>query len=289
MKKYKAVKTYEEINERIKEGKAVVVTAEEILDIVEKSGEIEAPRKIDVVTTGTFAPPSLPYNSISEKVKCQIGETIDPFASSPSQAFYMTGDLAGIDIFAGIKNDEQIPPGMGKIIPSGIAIAVPEGYEAQIVPRRDLKDVRLINYPVIIDADCREEIGVTMINGGEEPLTVKRGDHIGQMVVYRVCGRMDIFAAVKGEEISLPGEWKDVPTGITIALPKGYEAQIRPLNVHTRKGRSKLRKLRVFPVTIDSDYRDEIVVTMKNDGRRPFTVKSGDHIAEMIIYRAGAG
>jgi dUTP pyrophosphatase len=288
MKKYKAVKTSEEINERIKEGKAVVVTAEEILDIVEKSGEIKAPVKIDVVTTGTFAPPSISY-SVSEKLKCQLGENIDPFAASPSQAFYMTGDLAGIDIFAGIKSDEQIPPGMGKIIPSGIAIAVPEGYEAQIVPRKDLKDVRLINYPVIIDANCREEIGVTMINGGKEPLTVKRGDHIGQMVVYRVCGRMDIFAAVKGEEISLPGEWKDVPTGITIALPKGYEAQIRPLNVHARKGRSKLRKLRVFPVTIDSDYRDEIVVTMKNDGRRQLTVKRGDHIAEMIIYRADAG
>jgi Uncharacterized conserved protein len=138
MKKYKAVKPYEEINERIKEGKAVVVTAEEILDIVEKSGEIEAPGKIDVVTTGTFAPPSLPY-SVSEKLKCQIGETIDPFASSPSQAFYMTGDLAGIDIFAGIKSEEQIPPGMGKIIPSGIAIAVPEGYEAQIVPAETLR------------------------------------------------------------------------------------------------------------------------------------------------------
>ncbi len=288
MKKYKAVKTYEEINERIKEGKAVVVTAEEILDIVEKSGEIEAPGKIDVVTTGTFTPPSTPY-SVSERLKCQIGGAIDPFAASPSQAFHMTGGLAGIDIFAGIKSDEQIPAGMGKVIPSGIAIAVPEGYEAQIVPRRDLKDVRVINYPVIIDADCREEIGVTMINGGEEPLTVKRGDHLGQMVVYRVCGRMDIFAAVKGEEISLLGEWKDVPTGITIALPKSYEAQIRPLNVHARKGRSKLRKLRVFPVTIDSDYRDEIVVTMKNDGRRPLAVKRGDHIAEMIIYRAGTG
>jgi L-aspartate semialdehyde sulfurtransferase len=56
MKKIKVKKTFQEINEKIKKGQAVVVTAEEMIDIVEKHGEVEAARKIDVVTTGTFAP-----------------------------------------------------------------------------------------------------------------------------------------------------------------------------------------------------------------------------------------
>ena len=56
MKKYKVQKTYKEINEKIKSGKVVVVTAEEIIDIVKKEGPVEAARKVDVVTTGTFAP-----------------------------------------------------------------------------------------------------------------------------------------------------------------------------------------------------------------------------------------
>ncbi|NTW76278.1 MAG: hypothetical protein HGB33_00575, partial [Syntrophaceae bacterium] len=56
MKKYKVKKTFQEINEKIKNGEAVVVTAEEMIDIVERNGAVEAARKIDVVTTGTFSP-----------------------------------------------------------------------------------------------------------------------------------------------------------------------------------------------------------------------------------------
>jgi uncharacterized protein (DUF39 family) len=56
MKKFKVKKTFQEINEKIKDGRAVVVTAEEMIDIVERHGEVEAARKIDVVTTGTFSP-----------------------------------------------------------------------------------------------------------------------------------------------------------------------------------------------------------------------------------------
>jgi len=56
MKKYKVIKTYQEINEKIRHGKAVVVTAEEMIDVVERHGDVEAARRVDVVTTGTFSP-----------------------------------------------------------------------------------------------------------------------------------------------------------------------------------------------------------------------------------------
>ena len=103
---------------------------------------------------------------------------------------YMTEHAAGMDVIAAIEGEEVILPGKRKLIPTGIAIALPEGYEAEIRPRSGLamkNGVTLANSPGTIDADYRGEVGVIMINHGEEPFVVRRGDRIAQMVFHRVC------------------------------------------------------------------------------------------------------
>ena len=103
---------------------------------------------------------------------------------------YMTEHSAGMDIYAAVKTDETILPGQRKIIPTGMAIALPEGYEAEIRPRSGLaikNGVTLVNSPGTIDADYRGEIGIIMINHGEEPFVIRRGDRIAQMIIHRVC------------------------------------------------------------------------------------------------------
>ncbi|HVO68070.1 MAG TPA: dUTP diphosphatase [Syntrophales bacterium] len=103
---------------------------------------------------------------------------------------YMTEYSAGMDIFAAVEADETILPGQRKMIPTGIAIALPIGYEAEIRPRSGLavkNGVTLVNSPGTIDADYRGEIGIIMINHGEKPFVIRRGDRIAQMIVHRVC------------------------------------------------------------------------------------------------------
>jgi dUTP pyrophosphatase len=102
---------------------------------------------------------------------------------------YMTSAAAGMDVFAAVDSDVAVPPGGRTLIPTGIAIALPEGFEAQIRPRSGLAvkyGVTLLNSPGTIDADYRGEIKVILINHGREPFTIRRGDRIAQMVVHRV-------------------------------------------------------------------------------------------------------
>jgi dUTP pyrophosphatase len=102
---------------------------------------------------------------------------------------YMTGQAAGMDIFAAVIADEIILPGQRKKIATGIAIALPEGYEAQIRPRSGLalkNGITLLNSPGTIDADYRGEIGLIIINHGAEPFVVKRGMRLAQMIVQKI-------------------------------------------------------------------------------------------------------
>ena len=102
---------------------------------------------------------------------------------------YMTAQSAGMDIFAAVSEEEIISPGQRKRIPTGIAVALPEGYEAQIRPRSGLalnKGVTLLNSPGTIDADYRGEIALIVINHGEQPFVVKRGMRLAQMVVQKI-------------------------------------------------------------------------------------------------------
>ncbi len=103
---------------------------------------------------------------------------------------YMTGQSAGMDIAAAVRADEIILPGQRKKIPTGIAIALPEGYEAQIRPRSGLavnNGITLLNSPGTIDADYRGEIALVIINHGEEPFVVKRGMRLAQMILQKIC------------------------------------------------------------------------------------------------------
>ena len=103
---------------------------------------------------------------------------------------YMTEHAAGMDIFAAVKKDETILPGKRIMIPTGFMVALPIGYEAEIRPRSGLAlnhGVTLANSPGTIDADYRGEIGIIMINHGDAPFVIRRGDRIAQMVVRRVC------------------------------------------------------------------------------------------------------
>ncbi len=102
---------------------------------------------------------------------------------------YMTEHAAGMDIVAAVTSDLTISPGGRALVATGIAIALPEGYEAQVRPRSGLalrSGVTLVNTPGTIDADYRGEIQIIMINHGTEPFVVRRGDRIAQMIVAPV-------------------------------------------------------------------------------------------------------
>jgi len=106
--------------------------------------------------------------------------------SALSLPCYMTPHSAGMDLYADLSADTILPPGSRQLVPTGIAIALPEGYEAQIRPRSGLAlkhGISLVNTPGTIDADYRGEIGVILINHGEVPFVLKRGERIAQMVV----------------------------------------------------------------------------------------------------------
>ena len=103
---------------------------------------------------------------------------------------YMTEHAAGLDVFAAVGQEVSILPGQREMIPTGLAIALPEGYEAQIRPRSGIAwkhGVTLVNAPGTIDADYRGEIGILLINHGDQTFVVRRGDRIAQMIVQRVC------------------------------------------------------------------------------------------------------
>ena len=102
---------------------------------------------------------------------------------------YMSEHASGMDIFAAVEEPTEIKPGDIKLIPTGIHIAVPPGYEAQIRPRSGLAlkhGVTVANTPGTIDADYRGEVGIIMANVGRDPFVVNRGERVAQMVVQAV-------------------------------------------------------------------------------------------------------
>jgi dUTP pyrophosphatase len=102
---------------------------------------------------------------------------------------YMTEGSAGMDLAADIDGELVLAPLARALIPTGIAIALPPGFEAQIRPRSGLAlkhGLTVVNSPGTIDSDYRGEIQVIAINLGHEPVVVKRGEGIAQMVVQRI-------------------------------------------------------------------------------------------------------
>jgi dUTP pyrophosphatase len=102
---------------------------------------------------------------------------------------YATADSAGLDLLAAVDADLVLQPGARALVPTGLAIALPPGYEAQVRPRSGLalrNGITLLNSPGTVDADYRGEVGVILINLGQEPFVVTRGMRIAQMVVAPV-------------------------------------------------------------------------------------------------------
>ena len=101
---------------------------------------------------------------------------------------YMTEQAAGVDLQAALDAPFTLHPGERALVPTGIALEIPPGYEAQVRPRSGLAlrhGIALVNSPGTIDADYRGEIGVILINHGSEPFTVANGERIAQLVFAR--------------------------------------------------------------------------------------------------------
>lgn len=113
-----------------------------------------------------------------------------PHAEGLDLPAHETDYSAGLDLRAAVEADDPVvlSPGRRALLPTGLQIALPEGYEAQIRPRSGLAyrhGVTVLNSPGTIDADYRGEVKVLLINHGEEPFSVERGTRIAQMVVAR--------------------------------------------------------------------------------------------------------
>jgi dUTP pyrophosphatase len=119
---------------------------------------------------------------------------------------YMTEGSAGLDLAAAVEDDVVLAPLERTLVPAGFALALPAGFEAQIRPRSGLAlkhGVTLVNSPGTIDADYRGEVQLAIINLGAEPVTIRHGDRIAQMVVQRV-------SRVSWEEVDeLPASARD--------------------------------------------------------------------------------
>ncbi|MFH1347582.1 MAG: dUTP diphosphatase [Candidatus Margulisiibacteriota bacterium] len=102
---------------------------------------------------------------------------------------YMSLHAAGMDLYAAVIDKTVIPAGEWRLIPTGIAIALPDEYEAQVRPRSGLalkQGVSILNTPGTVDADYRGEVGVILMNHSKEDLVIKRGDRIAQMIINKI-------------------------------------------------------------------------------------------------------
>lgn len=102
---------------------------------------------------------------------------------------YMTAGAAGMDLYAAVEDDMCLQPGAILIVPTGLEVAIAEGFEGQVRPRSGLAvkhRISLPNTPATIDADYRGEIRVPLINLGREPFVISRGMRIAQLVVAPV-------------------------------------------------------------------------------------------------------
>ncbi|MDP7391809.1 MAG: dUTP diphosphatase [Alphaproteobacteria bacterium] len=112
-----------------------------------------------------------------------------PHAADLPLPEYATVQSAAVDLLAAVTEDVVLAPGARTLIPTGLAIALPDGYEAQVRPRSGLalkNGITLLNTPGTIDADYRGEIGIILTNLGQEDFTVERGMRIAQMLIAPV-------------------------------------------------------------------------------------------------------
>jgi len=121
---------------------------------------------------------------------------------------YETEGASGLDLRAAVNGDFMLRPGDIRLVPTGLAISLPLGYEAQVRPRSGLAlkhGVGMVNAPGTVDADYRGEIGLILINWGNEPFVIKRGDRIAQMVITRVS-RAEVLEVERLEPTARGGQ-----------------------------------------------------------------------------------
>jgi dUTP diphosphatase len=135
---------------------------------------------------------------LSTSVKIEIRQL--PHGEGLALPAYQSALAAGLDLLAAVPEDAPVvlAPGKHALVPTGLTIALPPGYEAQVRPRSGLAakhGVTVLNAPGTVDADYRGEIGVLLINHGEAPFAVRRGERIAQLVIAAVV-RGDLVPTV---------------------------------------------------------------------------------------------
>jgi dUTP pyrophosphatase len=135
---------------------------------------------------------------LSATVKVDIRQL--PHGEGLALPAYQSAHAAGLDLLAAVPDASPLilAPGQHALVPTGLTIALPSGYEAQVRPRSGLAakhGVTVLNAPGTVDADYRGEIGVLLINHGDAPFAIRRGERIAQLV---------IAAVVRAEFIPVP-------------------------------------------------------------------------------------
>jgi dUTP pyrophosphatase len=126
---------------------------------------------------------------VSAPVKVEIRQL--PHGEGLALPAYQSAHAAGLDLLAAVAEDTPLvlAPGKYALVPTGLTIALPPGYEAQVRPRSGLAakhGITVLNSPGTIDADYRGEIGVLLINHGAAPFSIRRGERVAQMVISAV-------------------------------------------------------------------------------------------------------
>jgi dUTP pyrophosphatase len=124
---------------------------------------------------------------VLEKISIKI-KRLDKTTDLPLPSYESEGS-SGMDLRASVREPVLLNPGEIRLIPTGLAVSVPRGYEAQIRPRSGLAlkhGIGMVNSPGTIDSDYRGEVGVIVINWGQKPFTIRRGDRIAQMIITKV-------------------------------------------------------------------------------------------------------
>jgi dUTP pyrophosphatase len=126
-----------------------------------------------------------------------------PHAEGLALPAYQSAHAAGLDLLAAVPEDAPMILESGKyvLVPTGLTLALPDGYEAQVRPRSGLAakhGVTVLNAPGTIDADYRGEIGVLLINHGASAFTIRRGERIAQMVIAQVVRAKLVTATTLG-------------------------------------------------------------------------------------------
>ena len=135
---------------------------------------------------------------MSAAVKVEIRQL--PHGEGLALPAYQSAYAAGLDLLAAVPEEAPLilAPGQRALVPTGLSIALPPGYEAQIRPRSGLAakhGITLLNAPGTVDADYRGEVSVLLINHGDAPFAIRRGERIAQMVIAPV-GQAELVPAV---------------------------------------------------------------------------------------------